>query len=63
MGRAFIRKSDCFIGFHLIRLITYSDTTKLERDYGIRPHTELRKDLREFREWYSVFFAFLYDMM
>ena len=33
--------------------ITYADTTPLERDFGIKPSTPLRKGLKAFAEWYA----------
>ena len=33
--------------------ITYADTSKLERDYGFKPGTDLRTGLRKFAEWYK----------
>lgn len=36
--------------------VTYADTSALERDYGFKPATSLRKGLRKFAEWYKVFY-------
>ena len=36
--------------------ITFADTTPLERDYGFKPSTSLRKGLRKFAEWYKKFY-------
>lgn len=36
--------------------VTYADTTALERDFGYRPSTTLRKGLRKFSEWYKAFY-------
>lgn len=33
--------------------ITYADTSKLERDYGYRPSTDLREGLGKFTQWYK----------
>lgn len=33
--------------------ITYADTTPLERDFGFKPSTPLRRGLRAFAEWYA----------
>lgn len=35
--------------------ITYADTTPLERDFGFKPSTPLRKGLRTFAEWYAYY--------
>ena len=35
---------------------TYADTSKLERDYGFRPKTDLRSGLRVFAEWYKEYY-------
>ena len=35
---------------------TYSDTTKLEKDYGFRPNTSIREGLRKFIEWYKEYY-------
>ena len=36
--------------------VTYADTSALERDYGYKPSTSLRDDLRAFAEWYAYFY-------
>lgn len=36
--------------------ITYADTNALERDFGFKPSTSLRAGLREFAEWYKLFY-------
>jgi len=36
--------------------ITYADTSALERDFGFKPSTTLRKGLRKFAEWYIEFY-------
>lgn len=36
--------------------ITYADTSKLERDYGYRPSTDLREGLRKFVQWYKEYY-------
>ena len=36
--------------------ITYADTSKLERDYGYRPSTDLREGLRKFAQWYKGYY-------
>lgn len=36
--------------------ITYADTSALERDFGFKPHTDLRTGLRAFAEWYHDFY-------
>ncbi len=36
--------------------VTYADTSALERDFGFKPHTPLRKGLRKFAEWYREFY-------
>lgn len=33
--------------------VTYADTSRLEKDYGFRPETDLRTGLRAFAEWYK----------
>ncbi len=35
--------------------VTYSDTTPLEQDFGFKPSTPLREDLRKFAEWYKTY--------
>lgn len=37
--------------------ITYADTSELERDFGFKPDTGLRQGLRQFAEWYKVFYG------
>lgn len=37
-------------------LVTYADTSALERDFGFKPHTPLREGLRKFAEWYKEFY-------
>lgn len=37
--------------------ITYADTSALERDFGYKPSTPLRKGLRKFAEWYKDFYS------
>ena len=37
--------------------ITYADTESLEKDFGFRPSTSLRKGLRVFAEWYKRFYV------
>ena len=36
--------------------ITYADISELERDFGFKPITPLRKGLRNFAEWYRDFY-------
>lgn len=36
--------------------VTYADTSALERDFGYKPSTSLRKGLRKFAEWYSEYY-------
>ena len=36
--------------------ITYADTTPLEKDYGFKPNTPLRKGLRKFAKWYKDYY-------
>lgn len=36
--------------------VTYADTTPLEKDFGFKPATSLRKGLRKFAEWYKEFY-------
>ena len=36
--------------------VTYADTSALERDFGFKPSTPLRKGLRKFAEWYKKFY-------
>lgn len=40
--------------------VTYADTSALERDFGFKPSTELRKGLRAFAEWYAKWQKTLY---
>ncbi len=37
-------------------LVTFADTTPLERDYGFKPSTSLREGLRKFAQWYKEFY-------
>lgn len=37
-------------------LVTYADTSALERDFGFKPSTSLRDGLRKFAEWYKAFY-------
>ena len=37
--------------------VTYADTSKLERDYGYRPATDLREGLRRFAQWYKEYYC------
>ena len=36
--------------------VTYADTSALERDFGFKPSTSLREGLRQFAQWYKVFY-------
>ena len=36
--------------------VTYADSEALERDYGFRPAIGIREGLREFAEWYKVYY-------
>ena len=36
--------------------VTYADTSALERDFGLKPHTPLREGLRKFAEWYKEYY-------
>ena len=36
--------------------VTYADTSALERDFGFKPSTPLRKGLRKFAGWYKDFY-------
>ena len=36
--------------------VTYADTSDLEKDFGYKPSTSLRKGLRKFAEWYYSFY-------
>lgn len=38
-------------------LVTYADTSALERDFGYKPQTDLRLGLRRFAEWYREFYG------
>lgn len=37
-------------------LVTYADTSALERDFGFKPATPLREGLRKFARWYREFY-------
>ena len=37
--------------------VTFADTSALERDFGFKPATPLRRGLREFAEWYKKFYG------
>ena len=37
-------------------LVTYTDTTPLEQDFGFKPSTSLREGLRRFAEWYKGYY-------
>ena len=37
-------------------LVTYADTSALERDFDYKPSTSLRTGLRNFAEWYAEFY-------
>ena len=37
-------------------VVTYADTSALERDFGFHPDTSLRDGLRKFAEWYRCFY-------
>lgn len=37
--------------------VTYADTTPLEKDFGFKPATSLRDGLRNFVEWYKLFYT------
>ena len=37
--------------------ITYADTSKLEKDFGYKPTTDLRSGLRRFAEWYYEYYV------
>lgn len=39
--------------------VTYADTSRLERDYGFRPETDMRTGLRAFAEWYKKYYRIL----
>ncbi len=36
--------------------VTFADTSALERDFGFKPSTGLRRGLRAFAEWYNEFY-------
>ncbi len=36
--------------------VTFAETSPLEEDFGLRPHTSLRDGLRKFAEWYKEFY-------
>ncbi|MEE3416758.1 MAG: NAD-dependent epimerase/dehydratase family protein [Prevotella sp.] len=36
--------------------VTYADTTPLEEDFGYKPNTPLREGLRNFAEWYKLYY-------
>ena len=36
--------------------ITYADTSRLEEDFGFKPSVTLRDGLRNFVEWYKMFY-------
>lgn len=36
--------------------VTYADTTPLEKDFGFKPSTSLRKGLKAFAEWYHSYY-------
>ena len=36
--------------------ISGADTSDLERDFGYKPSTNLRKGLRKFSEWYYEYY-------
>ena len=36
--------------------VTYSDTSKLEKDYNYKPKTPLREGLKKFAEWYKEYY-------
>ena len=38
-------------------LVTYADTSALERDFGFKPSTSLREGLRKFAMWYKEFYC------
>lgn len=38
-------------------VITYADSTALERDYGFRPNIGIREGLRRFAQWYKEYYA------
>lgn len=38
-------------------LVTFADTSALERDFGFRSSTSLRDGLRAFAEWYAGYYC------
>jgi len=38
--------------------VTYADVRELERDFGFKPSTSLRKGLRRFAQWYQDFYGY-----
>ncbi|MEZ5706425.1 MAG: NAD-dependent epimerase/dehydratase family protein [Burkholderiaceae bacterium] len=36
---------------------TWADTSALERDYGVRPHTDLRDGVQRFVDWYRRYYS------
>ena len=36
--------------------VTYADVTALQQDFGFKPATSLRQGLRNFAEWYAVYY-------
>ncbi len=62
--RAKVLSPDFDIGSHMELIpmqkgdvpVTYADTSKLEQDFGYRPHTDLRIGLRFFAEWYKNYY-------
>ncbi len=36
--------------------ITYADVSELEKDFGFKPSTSLRDGLRQFAEWYKMYY-------
>lgn len=39
--------------------VTYADISELEKDFGYRPHTDLRDGLRKFSQWYAAYYNIL----
>ena len=37
--------------------VTFADTSVLERDFGFKPSTSLRDDLRALAEWYAGYYG------
>lgn len=37
--------------------VTFADTSALERDFGFKPSTSLRDDLRALAEWYAGYYG------